>query len=97
MPTKSEQTNADITALLKSRHSLLWIVSREETRVERALIEAAAAADLASRLSSSGVVVSARRNLLRFSPHLYNGEADIDRAVEALERALAIAAGPKRG
>lgn len=37
-------TNKDITALLKARHTLLWIVSREEMRVERALIDAAGAA-----------------------------------------------------
>jgi SpoVK/Ycf46/Vps4 family AAA+-type ATPase len=42
--TRSERTNLDIQDLLRSRHSLLWVVTREETRVERALIEAAAAA-----------------------------------------------------
>lgn len=40
----AQQVNADITALLKARHSLLWITSREEVRVERALVEACAAA-----------------------------------------------------
>jgi SpoVK/Ycf46/Vps4 family AAA+-type ATPase len=38
------QVNADVTALLKARHTLLWITSREEMRVERALVDAAAAA-----------------------------------------------------
>jgi hypothetical protein len=42
--TKSQQTNADITALLRARNTLLWVVSSEEMRVERAIIEAAGAA-----------------------------------------------------
>jgi selenocysteine lyase/cysteine desulfurase len=36
------------------------------------------------RLGEAGVVVSPRRDLVRFSPHLYNDEADIDRALDAL-------------
>jgi len=40
----AQQVNADITALLKARHTLLWITSREEVRVERALVEACGAA-----------------------------------------------------
>lgn len=40
----SGTVNADITALLKARNTLLWITTREEVRVERALVEAAAAA-----------------------------------------------------
>lgn len=40
----ASQVNADITALLKARHTLLWITSREEVRVERALVEACGAA-----------------------------------------------------
>jgi SpoVK/Ycf46/Vps4 family AAA+-type ATPase len=35
---------SDVTALLKARHTLIWVVSREEARVENALIDAAAAA-----------------------------------------------------
>jgi hypothetical protein len=42
--TKSQQTNADITALLRARNTLLWVVSSEEVRVERAVAEAAGAA-----------------------------------------------------
>ena len=34
------QTNEDVTALLRARHTLFWIVSREELRVERALVDA---------------------------------------------------------
>lgn len=42
--TKSQAVADDVTALLRARNPLLWIVSREEGRVERYLIEAAAAA-----------------------------------------------------
>lgn len=34
----------DVTALLRARNPLLWVTTREETRVERYLVEAAAAA-----------------------------------------------------
>lgn len=37
-------------------------------------------------LGQAGVVVSARRDVVRFSPHLYNTTADIDRAIDALKR-----------
>lgn len=36
--------NADIVALLRARNTLLWITSREETRVEKALVETCRAA-----------------------------------------------------
>lgn len=44
MATRSETVNADITALLRARHTLLWVVTREEGRVEKALIGAAGSA-----------------------------------------------------
>ncbi len=46
-PSRGARINADITALLRARNTLLWVVSKEEERVERALIESAAAAKLA--------------------------------------------------
>ncbi len=42
--TKSQTVAADIAHLLRARNPLLWIVTKEEARVERYLIEAAAAA-----------------------------------------------------
>lgn len=42
--TKSQEIAADVAALLRARNPLLWVVTREEARVERYLIEAAAAA-----------------------------------------------------
>lgn len=42
--TRSQQVAADCTALLRARNPLLWVVTREEARVEQYLAEAAAAA-----------------------------------------------------
>jgi ATPase family associated with various cellular activities (AAA)/AAA+ lid domain len=47
--TKSQDIAADVAALLRARNPLFWIVSREEQRVERYLIEAAGAAGYVSR------------------------------------------------
>ena len=41
--TRGQKVTEDIAALLKSRHTLLWVVSDERTRVGDALFEAAAA------------------------------------------------------
>jgi selenocysteine lyase/cysteine desulfurase len=43
---------------------------------------------LAKRLNEAGIVVSARRNVLRFSPHLYNDAGDIQQALTAIDRCL---------
>ncbi len=48
--TKSEATISDVAALLKARCTLLWVVTREEVRAERGLIEAAARARYETRL-----------------------------------------------
>lgn len=47
--TRSQRTILDISALLRARHTLLWVVTREEVRVERALVEAAALAKFETR------------------------------------------------
>ena len=49
-PTRSQRTNADLTALLRARNTLIWVVTREEARVERAIIAAAAEARFSVRL-----------------------------------------------
>jgi cysteine desulfurase / selenocysteine lyase len=41
---------------------------------------------LHERLTAAGVDVAFRRGLLRVSPHLYNTEADVDRALEVLHQ-----------
>ena len=47
--TRSERGAADISALLRARNPLLWIVTKEEARVEGYLIEAAGAAGYVPR------------------------------------------------
>lgn len=40
--TKNQQTQSDIAALIRARNTLLWISTREEVRVERAISEVGA-------------------------------------------------------
>lgn len=42
--TRGQRAAADVSALLRARNPLLWIITREEARVEQYLVEAAAAA-----------------------------------------------------
>jgi hypothetical protein len=42
--TRSQLVADDVAALLRARHPLLWVVTREESRAERYLFEAAASA-----------------------------------------------------
>jgi hypothetical protein len=49
-PTRSQAAATDVTALLRARNPLLWIVTREEARVEDYLIAAAKAAKLTPRM-----------------------------------------------
>jgi len=60
---RTQKMNQDITALLKARHTLLWITSREETRVERAVVSAAGAAKYETFFWDcvSGITDSARK------------------------------------
>ena len=44
--------------------------------------------EIARRMESDGVLVSARSGFLRVSPHYYNDESDIDAFAAALKRAL---------
>lgn len=44
--TRSARVNADLVNLLRSRHTLLWLTTREEQRVERAITTACAEAKL---------------------------------------------------
>lgn len=47
--TKAQERAADVAALLRARNPLLWIVSREEARVEAAIFEAAASVKYVTR------------------------------------------------
>ncbi len=46
--TRGQRIAADVSALLRARNALLWIVTREEARVEALLFEAAASAGYAT-------------------------------------------------
>jgi hypothetical protein len=47
--TRGQVTATDVAALLRARNPLLWVITREEARVERHLIEAASSAGYVSR------------------------------------------------
>ena len=47
--TRGQIVAADVSALLRARNPLIWIVTREEARVERLVVEAAAAAGYCPR------------------------------------------------
>ncbi|HXJ72948.1 MAG TPA: hypothetical protein VNM37_08845, partial [Candidatus Dormibacteraeota bacterium] len=47
--TRSQTIAADVAALLRARNPLLWVVTREEARVEALLFEAAASAGYIAR------------------------------------------------
>lgn len=57
-PTAGKKVADDVQALLRARNSLLWIVTREEVRVERALAEAAAGASYEVRFWDCATGVS---------------------------------------
>jgi len=57
-----------------------------------AIVSLRADARAGERLRAAGVTVSTRAGRIRISPHLHNGEADIDRALDAL-RAVDTAGG----
>ena len=65
MTERSREIAADVAALLRARNPLLWVVSREEARVEGYLIEAAAAAGYVTRTwdVAQGVCDAAGRGL----------------------------------
>ena len=44
--------------------------------------------EIAKRLNEARVMVSARKDFIRFSPHLYNEAEDIQKALEEIDRIL---------
>jgi hypothetical protein len=66
-PTRADKVNADITALLRARNTLLWVVTREEVRVERAVIEAAGAAGYKTLLWDCATGLSAANGVNKSS------------------------------
>ncbi len=59
---------------------------KERTSIVAARFPGADPKEIARQLSSRQVVVSARRDVLRFSPHLYNEPDDIERALDEIDR-----------
>jgi selenocysteine lyase/cysteine desulfurase len=60
----------------------------ERTSIVTARFPGADPRELAEHLSSRQVIVSARRDAVRFSPHLYNEPDDITQALEEIDRFL---------
>jgi len=63
--TAGQKAAADVSALLRARNPLLWIVTREEARVERLVIEACASASYEPRMwdCATGVTDLAGRDI----------------------------------
>lgn len=66
---------------------------KERTSIVAARLPRADPKEIARYLSSRQVVVSARRDVLRFSPHLYNEPEDIERALDEIDRFFSSNAG----
>ncbi len=60
----------------------------ERTSIVAARFTGTKAASLAEHLNAASVIVSARRDMVRFSPHLYNGADDIAQALEEIDQFL---------
>jgi hypothetical protein len=91
--TRSQKVADDVQALLRARNPLIWVVTREEARVERHLIEAAAGAAYTPRTwdVAQGVcaVGGARQSI---------GGEDLGETLKAIgSRAAATASSPERG
>ena len=91
--TRSQRVADDIQALLRARNPLLWVVTREEARVEGYLIEAAVAASYVPRTWDVG------QGVARFSGEVERiGSADISDTLAAIaNRASATTATAERG
>ncbi len=60
----------------------------ERTAIVTARLPVADPAEIAARLREARVVASARSDGIRFSPHLYTAEADIERALGCIDEML---------
>lgn len=93
MQSKSQTVAGDVAALLRARNPLLWIVTREEARVEQYLVEAASAAGYVPHfwdVSQGVTALDGRREQI--------GGADPGEALDAIrERADITANSKERG
>ena len=62
---------------------------RERTSIVAVRFADTDAKELANHLIAAGVIVSTRRNVVRFSPHLYNEVEDIEQTLDAIDRFFA--------
>jgi cysteine desulfurase/selenocysteine lyase len=60
----------------------------ERTAIVTARFPGVASGEIAARLREARVVASSRRDVIRFSPHLYTAEADIERALDCIDEML---------
>lgn len=79
--TKSESVDQDISVLLAARNSLLWIVSQEETRVEKTLIDIAQLRRMAFRWWDCATGISefgsdGKVRVVQAPPQSYPGQPD---------------------
>lgn len=92
-PTRSQKVASDVQALLRARNPLLWVVTREEARVERHLIEAAAAAAYTPRTWD---VAQGVTNVGGVQQRI--GGPDLSETLTAIrDRAASTASSPERG
>jgi selenocysteine lyase/cysteine desulfurase len=73
---------------LRKRRAEIVGPQRDEERssIVAARFPDCSAVAMAQHLNAARVVVSARQSTVRFSPHLYNEPADIERALEEIDR-----------
>jgi selenocysteine lyase/cysteine desulfurase len=64
------------------------LADAERTAIVTARFPGADSAEIAARLREARVVVSSRSDVIRFSPHLYTREADIERTLNCIDEML---------
>ena len=74
-----EEMNAEIISPVNNE---------ERTSIVSASFPGRQSSEIVRGLNAAGVVVSQRGKFIHFSPHLYNGADDINRALEELDRIL---------
>jgi selenocysteine lyase/cysteine desulfurase len=83
--TLSDEVVARVTS---AAVSLQVVASRAPHILGFRFDSSANAADIVSRLATQGVIVSARGDIVRVSPHVYNDMSDVDHFERALHRVI---------
>jgi selenocysteine lyase/cysteine desulfurase len=88
-PHNKELSNLLIEGLAERKAEIISPEKDEErSSIVGARFPGKDASDIAGRLNEARVIVSARKDFVRFSPHLYNEADDIQRALEEIDRFL---------